>query len=305
MSDTILAIIELENEPEEVTRRAAWVARQYGCDLFLLLTDPSMAFLRDSFLVSNEAKEIAASIEEAQSAALEELAAIARNGGSLAVASDITRDRPAHEAIIARSLDIAPKFVIKGTEYHSTAERARFAYTDWQLIRKLDVPLWFVKPREWQDEPVVVAAVDPTHQHDKEGTLDQAIVSMGKELIDRCGGQLVLLHTYQRLIEIGSYAKLKFKPVRLPIDELDKKIRENHWQKLEALATVNRIPSNAVHQLPGRTRDILPTFARTHGADLVIMGALARSGLRQRTIGSTAEQVLDHLHCDVLIARSD
>ncbi len=114
-----------------------------------------------------------------------------------------------------------------------------------------------------------------------------------------------MLHTYQRLIEIGSYAKLKFKPVRLPIDELDKKIRENHWQKLEALATVNRIPSNAVHQLPGRTRDILPTFARTHGADLVIMGALARSGLRQRTIGSTAEQVLDHLHCDVLIARSD
>ncbi len=305
MSDTVLAIIELESDPEEVTRRAAWIARQYGCDLFLLLTDPSMAFLRDSFLVSNEAKEIAASIEEAQSAALEELAAIASDGGTLAVASAITRDRPEHEAIIARALDIEPKFVVKGTEYHSTAERARFAYTDWQLIRKLDAPLWFVRPRQWQDEPVVVAAVDPTHQHDRDGTLDQAIVSMGKELIDRCGGKLVLLHTYQRLIEIGSYAKLKFKPVRLPIDELDKKIRESHWQKLEALATANRIPSDAVHQLPGRTRDILPTFARTHGADLVIMGALARSGLRQRTIGSTAEQVLDHLHCEVLIARSD
>ncbi|NIL93582.1 MAG: hypothetical protein GTO71_03885, partial [Woeseiaceae bacterium] len=82
MSDTVLAIIELESDPEEVTRRAAWIARQYGCDLFLLLTDPSMAFLRDSFLVSNEAKEIAASIEEAQSAALEELAAIASDGGT-------------------------------------------------------------------------------------------------------------------------------------------------------------------------------------------------------------------------------
>jgi len=113
----------------------------------------------------------------------------------------------------------------------------------------------------------------------------------------------MLLHTYQRLVEIGEYAKFKFKPVKLPIDDLDKQIRDRHRQMLDALAKENHIAADAVHQLPGRTSDILPTFARAHGADLVIMGALARSSLMQRALGSTAERVLDHLHCDVLIAR--
>lgn len=303
MSDTVLAVIELDYQPEDVVRRAAWIAKTYGCDLFLLLSDPSLSILRDSFLVSNEAKEIATGIEEAQRRMLDELSASV-SGLGVKVDSGITHDRPAHEAIIARALDLEPRFVVKGTQHHSAAERATFAYTDWQLIRKLNRPLWFVKPAEWREAPVIVAAVDPTHQHDKEGTLDQIIVEMGQDLAARCDGRLVLLHTYERLVEIGSYAMFKFKPVKLPIEELDAKIRESHRQKLDALAARNDIPADAVHQLPGRTRELLPTFARTQGADLVIMGALARSGLRQRTLGSTAEQVLDHLHCEILIARA-
>jgi nucleotide-binding universal stress UspA family protein len=33
------------------------------------------------------------------------------------------------------------------------------------------------------------------------------------------------------------------------------------------------------------------------------MGALARWGLKRMVIGSTAEKVLDHLPCDILIVR--
>jgi universal stress protein E len=97
----------------------------------------------------------------------------------------------------------------------------------------------------------------------------------------------------------------KFKPVKLKIDELDKKTRAEHRQKLDALARANGIDADAVHQLPGRTSDILPTFARTSGANLVIMGAVARSSRIQRVLGSTAERVMDHLHCDILIARGE
>ncbi len=34
------------------------------------------------------------------------------------------------------------------------------------------------------------------------------------------------------------------------------------------------------------------------------MGALARSKLKQRIIGSTAARALDHIHCDVLVAHA-
>ena len=54
----------------------------------------------------------------------------------------------------------------------------------------------------------------------------------------------------------------------LTIVELDKRIRDEHRAKLDA--------------------------------SLIVMGALARSGLTRRYIGNTAARVLDHLPCDVL-----
>lgn len=303
MSDTVLAVIELDNFPQIVAKRAAWLAGLYGYNLHLLLCDPSSSLLRENFLVSNQAKEIAAAIEAAQENVLHELSDSVTTTDGPSVSTAITHERPAHEAIIAQAIEIEPRFVFKGTHYHSPAERATFTFTDWQLIRKLPVPLWLVKSKPWQEYPVIVAAVDPTHQHDKEGALDQVIVDVGKSLAKNADGKLLLLHTYQRLVEIGEYAKFKFKPVKLPIDDLDKEIRDRHRQKLDALAKANHISADAVHQLPGRTSDILPTFSRAHGADVVIMGALARASLMQRALGSTAERVLDHLHCDVLIAR--
>jgi universal stress protein E len=47
----------------------------------------------------------------------------------------------------------------------------------------------------------------------------------------------------------------------------------------------------------------LPFFARDRQADLVVMGAVARWSMQRTVIGSTAERVLDHLPCDILIVR--
>ena len=304
MSDTVLAIIELDRFPKEVTARAAWLAGLYGCNLHLLLSDPTVGILRHRLIVSNEAKEIAKDITAAQETFLDELAGDVATDG-LAVTSAITHDRPASDAIIAAALELEPRFVVKGTHYHSPAERATFADVDWQLIRKLDFPLWLVKADGWEDTPTIVAAVDPTHAHDKTGTLDQRIVDIGKDLAGRSNGKLLMLHTYQRLVEIGTYAMYHFKPVKVPVEELDENIQEEHRKLLDALADANGISPEDVHQLPGRTRELLPTFARAHGANVVIMGAVSRAGLKQRAVGSTAEQVLDHLPCDILIARSD
>jgi universal stress protein E len=41
------------------------------------------------------------------------------------------------------------------------------------------------------------------------------------------------------------------------------------------------------------------------GADLVVMGAVSRSGLKRLALGSTAERVLDFLPCDVLVVKPD
>ncbi|NIV16954.1 MAG: universal stress protein [Woeseiaceae bacterium] len=303
MSDIVLAIIELDTFPNDVARRAAWIAKRYGYDLELMFSDPTLGVLRDSYLVSSQAQQIAENIREAQEKILQDLAdSIAASG--LTIATSVSHEKPAADAIVARAIEIEPKFVVKGTNFHSPAERATFTYTDWRLIRRLTVPLWLVKPQDIKEQPVIIAAVDPAHRHDDSDTLDQVIVDAAKALAENTDGHMHLLHTYERLVEIGRHAMLTFKPVKLPIDELEENIREMHREKLDALAKRNGIPRDDVHQLPGRTHEILPMFARAQGADVVVMGALQRGAMKRRVLGSTAEKVLDHLPCDILITRN-
>lgn len=300
MSNTILAIIEYERFPKEVAIRAARIAKLYDCDLEIVLSDPTVGFLRKSFMISVDSQQISETVQQAQQEELERIVTAVQEYG-VEVRTSVIQDRPTGDAIAAHAMEIEPRFVVKGTEYHSPAERAVFTFNDWQLIRKLDFPLWLVKVHEWQDKPVIIAAVDPMHPDEEEGTLTQSIIDIGKSVTEKVEGRLLLMHTYELLEEVNAWAKLEFKPLKVPIEELKRKMRDEHRRHLDSLAAANGIGAGAIHLLPGRTREILPAFARQQGADLVVMGAVARSGLKRRLIGSTAEHVLDHVPCDILI----
>jgi universal stress protein E len=298
----ILVVVEPENHPHDVVERASWLAGLSGCDLHLILCDADVSALYGGIFVSNETRDLARQIRAAQMEMIDDIAAGAKERG-VNVTTDILDERPAADAIVNLALEMDPRYVVKGTEYHSVAERAIFVDTDWQLIRTCPYPLWLVKPHEMSEHPVVIAAVDPGHSHDKPADLDQLIVDSAKAITGPKKGEVHLLHTYQRLVGIGKEATKTFKPIKLPIDELSEKIQTEHREQLNQLAAANGVDVDHTHQLAGSTRDILPTFARTQKADVVVMGALARWGLRRMVIGSTAEKVLDHLPCDILIVR--
>ena len=300
--DKILVVVEPDNHPHEVVDRAGWLAKLTGCDLYLVLCDLDVGTLSRGVFVSNESRDLAHEIRTAQQELIDDIASDVRDGG-IDVTTGVLEERPVGDAIVKLAMELNPRYVMKGTEYHSTAERAIFVDTDWQLIRTCPFPLWLVKPHKFKEKPLIVAAVDPVHSHDKPADLDQRIIDGAKAISGPTGGEVHLLHTYQRIAGIGREATKTFKPIKLPIDELSKKIQKEHREKLDALAAANDIDSDRTHQLPGSTQDLLPTFARTHGADVVVMGALARWGLRRMIIGSTAEKVLDHLPCDILIVR--
>ena len=299
MNRTVLCVVELDNYPEQVVARAAWLAKLHDCDLELVLSDPAMNYLGESFVVFAELQMLADSVASEQQARMQELAESAGQLG-VAVRTSISHERPEADMVIEKAEECNAVLVVKGAHWHSPTERATFAYTDWRLIRRLERPLWFVKPVEWSEKPVIIAAVDPTHAKDAEHKVDRAIVNMAQAFAERSDGKVLLLHTYQRLEEIGTRATWTFKPVKLPIDEIDRKIREEHRKALDSFAEKFSIDAEAVHQLPGRAHEILPMFARSNGADLVVMGGVARSRLKRR-VGSTAAQALDHLPCDVLI----
>ena len=234
MARTILCVAELENNPEVVVARAAWLARLFDCDLEMVLSEPVTNYLGDSFVYILEMQMLADEVRNEQEALLQRLAAAAEDQG-IAVSTSVSTERPEADMIVAKATSCDAYIVVKGTHRHSLVERASLAHTDWQLIRELQRPLWFVKGDEWQDSPVVVAAVDPVHSHDKDASLDHEIVSSAQKVADKSDGKLLLFHSYQRLEEIGSRVTWRIKPERLAVEKLDEKIRAEHRDALDGL----------------------------------------------------------------------
>jgi universal stress protein E len=63
------------------------------------------------------------------------------------------------------------------------------------------------------------------------------------------------------------------------------------------------VPRTRAHLVEGNPSEQIPRLAKKLGADIVVMGALSRSGLGRIFIGNTAERVLGALNCDVLVVK--
>ena len=171
MSRNILCVIEFGNYPEQVVERATWMARSLDCNLHLLVCDPVTDYLGNSYVYLFESQRIAETIRQSQDEALEEMVAKVKAAG---VTAEVNRSTERNAANVIRREATArqPRYVVKGTHFHTPSERARLTYEDWELIRDLEYPLWIVKPVEWRKPSVIVAAVDPVHAHDKPAHLD-------------------------------------------------------------------------------------------------------------------------------------
>ena len=303
MSRNILCVIEFGNYPEQVVERATWMARSLDCNLHLLVCDPVSDYLGNSYVYLFESQHIAETIRQSQDEAVEEMVAKVKAAG---VTAEVNRSTERNAANVIRREATArqPRYIVKGTHFHTPSERARLTYEDWELIRDLEYPLWIVKPGEWRKPSVIVAAVDPAHAHDKPAHLDRRIIQQAREVVEFTKGELKVVHSYQSLEEIGLRATWAFKPQKLPVDEINAKIRQEHDQALKAFAESLDLPKGATFLMPGRAEEVIPAFAKAQHASLVVMGALARSKMKQRIIGSTAARALDNMPCDVLVAHA-
>jgi len=87
----------------------------------------------------------------------------------------------------------------------------------------------------------------------------------------------------------------------LSYDEL----KDQERKAFEAFRSSVKLPRKRAHLVEGNPSLEIPRFAKELGADLVVMGALSRSGLERVFIGNTAEQVLNSLECDVLVVKPE
>ncbi len=300
----LLCVVDPTTESQPTLGRAARLAAQTGADLELLVCyyNEYLAATRlfDASKLERVRTDILMSFEEW----LERLAEPLRQEGITVRASAIW-DHPLQEGIVRHAMKIDAGIVFKDTHHHSAVSRTFLTHTDWDLVRICPAPLWLVKPASMPDKPVLLAAVDPMHAHDKPATLDTRILDLAKTVNAALDGQLHVFHAFDPRIGLSSEMASAYLPVSMPLDAISQEMREQHGRRMTELAAAADIVASRTHLVSGLVHEELPELAEKLAASVVIMGAVARNRLEHLFIGATAGRTLEHLPCDLLIVKPE
>jgi universal stress protein E len=227
-------------------------------------------------------------------------AAIARKRG-VKLGHSATWDYPPHEAIVRRAAQVRADLIVAECHRGSRARRWVMQLTDCELLRASELPVLLLRsPRPYR-RPVVLAAIDPSHAHAKPARLDADILAAATQFSVALHGRLHTLyakHPPLGLLALGDPG-MDARTLANAHAALERQGRE----AFERFMTARDVAPVCRHLVNGPPAREIPAVARRTGAELVVMGAVSRSGLRRVFIGSTAERVLDALPCDVLVIR--
>jgi universal stress protein E len=288
----ILVVVEpATNEEQPVIERAAWLAERTGAalQLFACVYDANI----DAGRVATVSLPDDGPREQlllCRRRELEEVAAPLRERG-LSVTVEVAWDYPLAEVVVKRAAAARPWLVAKGAQHHTLLQRTLLTNTDWHLVRECPVPLLLVKRAAVAAKPVVLAAVDPLHVHDKPAALDDAIYKFAAALCQSTGGALHLVHAAAPPMGI------ELAP------QLQALIAAESRRAVVKFVETHPVATDKVHVLDGLPNQCLALAVHQQNADFLVMGAVARRGFKKLLLGSTATGVLDRLPCDLVIIK--
>lgn len=295
--DTILAIVDPTADKHPAVTKAALLAQSVNARLELLICDTraSRAARLAQPAGGEKAKPYSAK------AILEALAAPLRERG-LDVSTETECADPLCAGLLDRARRTSAGLIVKDTHHHSLARRTFLTNTDWELIRGCPVPLLLTRASDWKHAPVVLAALDPEHINDKPALLDALILEHAAWLSKHLHGELHAAHAYIPMAVLAAAAADA--PALVASVSAEELVAEEQKQRAMLERQTSKFAIESLHLHVGSAVEVLPRIATAQSADIVVMGAVSRSGLKRAFIGSTAEDVLERLPCDALIVKS-
>ena len=295
----ILVIIDPNMEAQPALYRAAEVARlqeQVAIQVFMTIYDFSYEIT--SILSVEERDEMRAGVVQQRQSWLEELVAPYKEEGLDITLKVVWHNRPS-ESILQEIEQGGHDLVIKSAHQHSLLESFIFTPLDWQLIRKCHVPLLLVKEHEWPANGNVLVALNFSNEPDQ--------VALNKKLF-REGSQVArLVKSNLHLVNAvpATTVNIALEVPGFTPELYNEAIRQHHVSMMEAFAAEHHVLPAHTHVLDGLPEDVLPELAEKLDAQLVMLGSVGRTGWSAALIGNTAEQVVDNIHCDLLVVQPD
>ena len=297
----ILAVVDPTATSQPAAERAVALARSIGArvELFVCDYDPQLVD-KASGDFQGLPKARAALVDDRLRRLRDVKKTLAAENVELMI--DARWDSPLADGIVRKALESSADIVMKDTHYHPALRRSIFSNTDWNLIRDCPAPLWLVKPRAIAAKPRFIAAVDPLHERAKPTELDDRIIAAAKQVCYPLNGELHVFHAFD--VTPALTPPMDSMAMPLPIREITEAMRARHTKAVHELTDPHGIARDCVHVHEGSTREVLVRLTDELHADVVVMGAVSRRGLKRLFVGNTAEEVLDKLPCDLLIVKA-
>lgn len=281
--------------------KAMHLARALGASLEFFHAISDTVLLEVAPLTGTSLAEIRREALALRGKRIDKLVARARKLGLQARGSAVW-DYPPYEAIVRRARAVGADLILAECHQGRRLQPWLMRLTDWELLRLSPVPVLLLRStRRWRQAPNIVASVDPLHANDKPAALDDRIVEAAGMLADRFQGEVTLVHASYPPVQSFVLAD----PIAGGATLAD--LYESHKQysagEFAKFANRHHVPPGQRRLIDAQPAYAIPQVARELRADVVVMGAVSRSGLKRVFIGNTAERVLAALPCDVLVIK--
>ena len=295
----LVAVKSPEGKASPAIIKAAQLAQVLGASLELFHAIVTPLYI-DAYSLPNGG--LADTERDIQEHRLVQLRAIAKRLQRQAIEVSVAAewDFPGYEAVIRRANRIKADLIVADQHAGRHIAAGMLHLTDWELLRLSATPVLLVKTKAKYRQPVILAAVDPTHTRAKPAALDDEILSLASNITDSLHGTLHAVHAYisaPRSIWPSNAAGA------LSLPRLMAQTVRKARQVLDRALEATEIPRSRRHLIDRHPIDAIEKTSRRIRSSIVVMGAVSRSGLKGLFIGNTAERVLDSLACDVLVVK--
>ncbi|MGG7645923.1 universal stress protein [Rhodovulum sp. YNF3179] len=205
-------------------------------------------------------------------------------------------------------------FVVKKAEPLPGLDRFLFASTDQHLLRKCPCPVWLQTPTASPRPRRILAAVDldvlDAAEPETLTALNRRVVDAACMVAGAPEAEVIVLHAWEAVGEGMIWAFSGGSDAQISADRYVNEILAARHDVMDRFlahvrAEIGPVPRLVPRLERGTPETVIHEQSRAVGADVVVMGTVARTGLSGVFIGNTAENIINSLECPVLAVKPE